>query len=522
MTPSRAKGIFIAVAAWVVIALILALSYRFFVSPRQKADLVADTSGDSNYDHDIRVAADSFSGYAILRSDTLAADLRTDAIRLSVIDDGADYRARIKALRDGNLDMAVFTIDSLIAAGAALGEHPATIVLVIDETKGADAIVTYENAIKQVDDLDHPDARLVLTPDSPSEFLARVMIADFGLRNLPDNWIIPANGAADAYQQFRQADRNARRAYVLWEPYVSRARQQSGAKILLDSAAMSGYIVDVLVAQRSFLRNHPDLVARVVRGYLSALYAHRDAGALAELITEDARKTGGERLSADAARTLVDGIRWKNTLENYAHFGLLPADQTRGLQLIEDMIVRITRVLQKTGAVADNPLPGGPTQLFYDDILRSLQSDDFHPGRALQVINDTGATLDEIRADTELPALSEQQWDRLVAVGEMQTAPISFARGTARLNIQSERELTALAERLRQWPQYYLTIVGHTRGNGDPEANRQLANNRAQAAADFLRQAGLHANRLRCQAVPLPGRGGEAQSVSFVVGQMPY
>ncbi len=522
MSPGRAKGILIAAAAWVVIVLMLAAAYKLLVSPRQKAAVVGDTSSASRYEHEVRVAADSFSGYAVLRSDTLAQALARDGIRLTVVDDGADYGRRIEALRDGELELAVFTIDSLIAAGAALGEQPATIVLVIDETKGADAIVTWEAAVRQVDDLDHPDARLVLTPGSPSEFLARVMIADFGLSQLPAAWYVAADGAGDVYERFRTADRDARRAYVLWEPYVSRARQKSGAKVLLDSAAMQGYIVDVLVAERRFLRDEPELVARVVRGYLSALYAHRGADKLAQLVIDDARKAGGERLADESARALVSGIRWKNTLENYAHFGLLPAERTRGLPHIEDMILRITRVLLKTGALAADPLEGQANRLFYDQVLRDMRQSDFHPGRALNVLSGGGDELDDIRGETELRALSEQEWDQLVAVGEMQTAPISFARGTARLNVQSQRELRALAERLRQWPQYYLTIVGHARAVGDAAANEQLAAARAAAAADFLKEAGLAPQRLRCRAVTLPGRGGAAQSVSFVVGQMPY
>jgi outer membrane protein OmpA-like peptidoglycan-associated protein len=348
------------------------------------------------------------------------------------------------------------------------------------------------------------------------------MIADFGLDRLPRDWAVAADGAADVYERFRQADRNQRRAYVMWEPYVSRARQKSGAKVLLDSAATKGYIVDVLVAERNFLRDHPELVARVVQAYLGALYANRGEQELVQLIVDDAHKTGSERLDDDTARALVRGILWKNTLENYAHFGLLQSDQTRGLPHIEDMILRITRVLVKTGAVSGDPLGGRPNQLFFDQILRDMQQADFHPGRTLNVVAGSGADLDEIRGDTQLPALSETQWDQLVPVGEMQTAPISFARGTARINIQSQRELTALAQRLRQWPHYYVTIVGHVRSVGDPEANRKLAEDRAEAAAEVLRNAGLHPNRLRCRPASRSGSGGEAQSVSFVVGQAPY
>ena len=42
--------------------------------------------------------------------------------------------------------------------------------------------------------------------------------------------------------------------------------------------ALSGYIVDVLVVQRAFLRDQPELASRVVQAYLRAAYQHQQQG----------------------------------------------------------------------------------------------------------------------------------------------------------------------------------------------------------------------------------------------------
>jgi hypothetical protein len=46
-----------------------AVGYKFFVHPYFADKLKGETGSASQYKHEIIVAADSFSGYAILRSD---------------------------------------------------------------------------------------------------------------------------------------------------------------------------------------------------------------------------------------------------------------------------------------------------------------------------------------------------------------------------------------------------------------------------------------------------------------------
>jgi ABC-type nitrate/sulfonate/bicarbonate transport system substrate-binding protein/outer membrane protein OmpA-like peptidoglycan-associated protein len=526
MKEGRAKAILVIVLGWVLIVVVLAAAYRFFVRPAKEKKLAGETGSASQYEHHIVAAADSFSGYAILRSELLAGNLRKEGVKLSVNDDGANYRGRIEALRDGKLDFAVFTIDSFVSAGAQLGEFPGTIILVIDETKGADAMIAHEAGVKQIADLDHPEARIVLTAGSPSEFLARTVIAHFNLPRLPSDWLVSANGAKEVFREFKSADKRARRGYVLWEPYVSQALQEAGSVVLLDSGRLKGYIVDVLVARRDFLKDNQGIVETFIASYLRASYSYAaNQDELVQLIIDDARKTSDERLSKKEALGLVEGIQFKNTLENYAHFGLLQKGETDGLQHIEDMITNITEVLLETNALAQDPVGGQANTLFYDRVLKQLQDSSFHPSKTLNIVEGLGSgesDLAKIRGEKKLSSLTETQWDQLREVGELRARPISFGRGTARINVQSQRELKAMTKRLEAWPQYYLTVLGHARSDGDADANRRLAEERAAAAADFLKDAGIRPERLRTKAVPLSEKGGAAQSVSFVMGQLPY
>lgn len=526
MSDTRAKGWLIAAVVWCVILACLAAGYRFLVHPYFKGRLEGATGSASQYREELAVAADSFSGYAVLRSEALRQQMKSRQTRYTVLDDKGDVTGRLKALRDGKVQFAAFTVDSLLLAGARAGDFPGTIVLVIDETRGSDAMVAPAGGVKSLQELNAADARIVVTPNSPSEFLARVVVAHFNLPNLPENWMVSADGPAAVFNQLRSARPAEKKAFVLWEPYVARALAQPGTHVLLDSSKLKGYIVDVLVAGREFLRDHPDRVQQFVEAYCRAayVYAQQPAG-FQRLVQEDARQTGAESLDEAQARQVVQGIRWKNTLENYVHFGLAKATADGGSDYLEDIITRVVEVLRKTRALAADPLEGKYNGLFYDQILQAMQRGQFHPGRGADPLPGVAAAAgpdEQVRAEHAMAALTTEQWQQLQPVGELRAEPVVFGRGSAGIGVASERDLQALARRLQSLPQFYVRIIGQTRAEGDADANRQLAQARADAVAQYLRTQGISPDRLRTEAAPSAVAGGEGQSVIFVVGQLPY
>ncbi len=526
MSENRGKRVLLIVFIYVLLITAGGLVWKFVFSPRRQRKLLDETKSPSLYKHNLALALDSFSGYAILRSQEFHDELKSLGIRVVLKDDQADYKARLAALRDGEVQMAVFTVDSLIKMGDEMGEFPATIVLIIDESRGADAIISYKNSVATLQDLDSAQARFVLTPNSPSEFLARIVIADLNLASLPSNWWREANGAQEVCKQFRAADRKEKTAYVLWEPFLSMALEENGAHVLLDSSNLKGYILDVLVAQRKYLLEQPDVVKSIVASYLRTAYSYnsRERG-MENLVLEDSRGKDMQRLDPSQAKKMAEGVLWKNTMENYAHFGLLSAPETQGLNHIEDIINKITQVLIVTHALDKDPFSGDPGILFYGRILKDLQAENFHPGKKLNLIQgpQTGV-LDpgKIRGEKDLPPLTDEQWIRLQEIGELRMEPIAFGRGTETINIQSRRDLDELAGRLASWPRAYLRIIGHARAEGDPAANKVLAFKRADAVRDYLLSRGISKNRIRVEAPEPVAKGGGEQSVTFVLGYIPY
>src|SRR5579859_735780 len=119
----------------------------------------------------IKLALDSFSGYSVFRSREFLAKLSAQNIKLHLVDDDAVYKKRIETLQNGVTPLAVFTIDAFInnSAGAKTkdDEPPGKIVLVIDESVGADAMIGYEKTLGDLNALKQPGVKIVFTRDSP-------------------------------------------------------------------------------------------------------------------------------------------------------------------------------------------------------------------------------------------------------------------------------------------------------------------------------------------------------------------
>ena len=472
---------------------------------KRRAERISATRDRSRYDARVTIALDSFSGYATLRSDLFKKELADRGVRLDLKDDQADYKARLAAVADGTAPIAAFTVDALLKHSALRGDSPAAIVAVLDESRGGDAIVAYKDAVPSLDALNDPEARFVLVPDSPSETLARVATARFDLSRMPADPFEPAADAAAVFRAYQNNPASAKRAYVVWEPQVSKILENPATHRLFDSG-VRGYILDVLVVSRDYLRKNPETVRKVLEAYFTANYAFaRDYSAL---VAADAA-AAGEPLSAAQADAVAEGVWWHNLAENYARFGLLEDRGARRLQYLEDAVTNIAGVLERTGAVADDPTNGDAAAFFYSGVLKQLQATDFRPGPGEERVRDDAA---------ELPALSEAGWAGLLPVGTLEVPDLSFAAGRSALSNRSERILDDLAETLADFPHAYVTVRGNAARRGDAEANRLLARARAEEAVNHLIAAGVSRNRLRAEG----GEPSGSRTVSVLVGRPAY
>lgn len=507
----NAKGrLFVAAVIWFVVLGIMMLVWKFWWAPhkqkvaeqqveQEQQQTLAKTSAQSRFKHQISIAADSFSGYSLIRSQDFQDECAKLGIRVEIVDDGANYPGRLKSIDEGKTPMAVFTVDALVKASKQLGSMPATIVAFIDETKGADSILASKKVFPNIDALNQPGVRVVCTADSPSETMTRVVMAHFELNQLGANPFEFVNGANEVWNTYKKTGANEKKVYAVWEPYVSKMLDNPEYHVLVDSGKFRGYIADVWVVQRSFLLKNEEVVEGVVKAYFTTVFKHRND--MTAMVAEDAKQLG-DPLKPEQAERLVKGVWWKNTQENYGHFGFTSG---HGLQHIESICINITSVLQKTGAINGDPSNGQPNLWYYDKIMRRMFDGGWYPGFGQE----------SVREEKSLLLLTDEEWAALRPIGTLQVPRLVFARGTAQLTELSFQTMDELVEKLKTWPQYYLLIRGNAAGQ-TPE-DKSLAEARAKTALDYLVQKGLDRNRIRAESSQ-----AESSTVTFILGELPY
>ena len=338
-----------------------------------------DTSDARGTRGTIRIGVDNWVGYFPLCSDENKRRMRRVGYLLSCDDDGADYGDRMSKLRTGDLEMAVATVDSYLLAGHN-EQYPATIIAVLDESKGGDALVAWDNRISNIDDLKSGAGFLIaLTPDSPSEHLLKSIGVHFDiplLRQQQAAWRLETDGSEAALELLKERKADAA---VLWEPDVSRALEIEGVSRLLGTEDTEGLIVDVLLVNRRWSESDPDAVFALLSNYFKTLKYFRDNPAnLGEEIADY------YSLESDQVEALLEGVSWATLADNAGKwFGVNRQGGWVNESLVES-IESAADILVEAGDFSDSPIPNNdPYRLTNSQFVADLFSQGLSSGDPL-------------------------------------------------------------------------------------------------------------------------------------------
>ena len=444
-----------------------------FVTPRDKAQLT--------------VLGDTFSGYSTFRNEAFQATLAEAGLTLNYADE-FDQAARAESLSQGNADIIVTTLDQY------LQQQPEGIVVgLIDRTVGADAVVLntpkYSSLTSLLDVASllqetqsaGESLKIAFAGDTPSEYLALVLDTKFDAFNLSDFEIERVADASDAWTMMQDPAENVAIA-VLWEPYVTQARQQ-GYTVVLSSQDAPNSIVDVIVASERLVNSQPEVISDFLENYYRRIDANvRDASQLREQVAVDGNLTPND------AGAILQGIDFFTAAEAQTWM----ADGT-----LQRRIGAIAAVLVLSGRL--NDIPANPDSLFTADLLR-------------EAAQNTQTLIELVRADN--PELAERLAGETsqtlavpqVSVAEVQAAPdignldvqgqVGFATGSAQLTPEGQQTLAGLVAEIQEFnPETVaVRIIGHTSRTGTADVNQQLSQQRAQVVVDYLRNQGVQHN----------------------------
>lgn len=469
------------IAAGLVVVGALGVAGYAFLWPQLEAKLQIETSDARGTKGRIEIGVDNWVGYYPLCSAEMRKRMRVAGYVLHCADDKADYGARFEALRAGRLQFAVTTVDAYLLNGAATA-FPGALVAVIDESKGGDAIVGWQDKLDSLDALKKTaGTRIAFTPASPSEHLLRAAAVHFDLPMLRDgrgSWRVETDGSPAALKQLlgKKVD-----AAALWEPDVTRALSTAGVVKLLSTADTKRLIVDGLLASRTVMQQDPDMVRALLLTYFEVLRHYQDnPDALARDLGDD---TG---LSVDQTRPMLGAVAWAGLADNFHEwFGSTP--ETSGAV---DVVTSTLQVLLDSGAIAGDPLPDrDPYRILNREFVQAV----FTSSASGQSAAASGPSVDQ-----HFKELTDQEWAALREVGTLKALNVVFQSGTADLAYDGKVEVDRMMDVLRHYPSFRIRVRGHTALSGDPESNRQLSQERADSVARYMAVTyGVDANRVQ-------------------------
>lgn len=459
-------------------------------------DAALTASSDSgNIRATVNIGVDNWAGYSVICS----TEMRRLALEREVLvkchDDGANYPERMAKLKNGDLEMAVATVDGYIATAEA-EDYPASILFVIDESQGGDAIIANINVAKNTNDLKGKQGlRIAYTPDSPSATLAMQWANDF---NVPINdptffTIIHSNGSSDALKKLQNGEVDVA---VLWEPDVSKALANSNVIKLLGTENTKNLIVDVLLANERYIKSDPEIVKIVTESYFLALHYYNSNPA--EFEKAIMRYTN---VRADQVASLKDGIDWISLPRNAAEWLGINHGNIKARRQILSTIDTAVRLLVNSGVFADNPLPNGnPLRIInstpFTEVFTAAMNGQLPVAfQAVTQVKDTSVTR-------RFKKLSPGRWTKLKEVGSLRIQAITFKTGTSALSPERQDSFVKLVEMLATYPHYRIKIVGHSGRRGNKQANMDLSKQRSLTAARWLmNEFGIDKHRIYAYGV---------------------
>ena len=458
---------------------------------------------DPNNPTEIVVLADTFSGYSTFRNTRFQENLQERGITIQYQDE-FDQEQRADRLNEGEADIILTTLDRFLKY-----QPDGKIVGLIDRTVGADAVVLNTEQypkLRSLQDLQrlvaqqqNTGTRLSISyaEDTPSEFLALVLDTQFESFDLSDFQTIPVADAKDAWQLLQTRSDVA--IAVIWEPFVTQAKQQ-GYAVALSSRDVPRSIVDVIVASDRVLKFSPEVVSTFLDVYYQRIQSNAvDDSILLQQIAEDGN------LPPEEAKAIWQGIDFFTALEAYQWF-------SEGI--LEQRINSIAAVLVLSGRLDE--IPPQPQQLYTVDAI------DLAASKAQQLYDSLNADGNPLAEKIQKLPLPEVE---VTAIPELEVEPepeeeeiglldvrgrVEFEEGSAELTNVGKTTLRQLAQRIQEFPAEAIAVrvIGHTSKIGPEDYNLELSLRRARAAIAFLKSQGVQHETIaegKGFSQPLPG-----------------
>ena len=207
-------------------------------------------------------------------------------VQLSLVDDPVKAR---DLFASGHSHVLWGTLDMLALFAPELAKDSRTVPVIcqqIDWSDGGDGVVA-RGDIRSINDFRMKAGhrrKVVLAQNSPSHYLIMSLLIDAGIdpAEVDFKWAADAPAAAKIFVQDKSFD-----AFVGWSPDIYTVSEQvQGTRLVVSTDSANHLIADVWAVRNDFFRDHPDIVANLVRGIFEGMdLVRKDVPGAARLLS---------------------------------------------------------------------------------------------------------------------------------------------------------------------------------------------------------------------------------------------
>jgi NitT/TauT family transport system substrate-binding protein len=192
-------------------------------------------------------------------------------VKLSIVDDPVKARDLFAA---GQSHVLWGTLDMIALFAPELMKDSRTVPVVcqqVDWSGGGDGIVA-RRELRSINDFRMQGGKrkkVILAQNSPSHYLIMSLLIDAGIDpgDLEFKWAADAPSAAKIFVQDDSFD-----AFVGWSPDIYNIVEKlKGTRLVVTTSTANHLIADVWAVRNDFYRDHPDIVAGLVRGIFEGM-----------------------------------------------------------------------------------------------------------------------------------------------------------------------------------------------------------------------------------------------------------
>jgi NitT/TauT family transport system substrate-binding protein len=208
-------------------------------------------------------------------------------VKLAIVDDPVKAR---DLFASGHSHVLWGTLDMMALFAPELAKDSRTVPVIcqqIDWSGGGDGIVA-RGDIRNINDFRMQNGKrrkVVLAQNSPSHYLMMSLLIDAGIdpAQVDFKWAADAPSAAKIFVQDASFD-----AFVGWSPDIYTVSDKvPGTRLVVTTGSANHLIADVWAVRNDFYRDHPDVVANLMRGIFDGMdMVRKDVPGAAQLLSK--------------------------------------------------------------------------------------------------------------------------------------------------------------------------------------------------------------------------------------------